>query len=215
MKKLLLNFPFFLFCLAANAQQSPSDDSDPTRDIGFNTTFIFQNLLNAGPSDFSFMYKVYKDQAHAMRFGADFSFYIIDEDGTSTNYYQNYSSGSISIVVGKEKISELSRHWLWVYGGDIVPFYQQNENTIYYTLGKYSSYESKNGGVRLRPFLGIRFAINKKLYASAEASLNFAFSRSGQLSKTYNPETVTQDTTGTRISFSANPASGIFIYYRF
>lgn len=63
--------------------------------------------------------------------------------------------------------------------------------------------------------MAIRYNINTRLYVSAEASINLSYTRNKQFTEYTQNEDLNRDTESNRISFYANPASGLFLYYRF
>ena len=67
------------------------------RDIGFNTTFILQGILQSDQTPFSLMLKKYVAEDKAVRIGID------DTNGyTGSTAYFNTSAGTLSLAIGKE-----------------------------------------------------------------------------------------------------------------
>lgn len=186
------------------------------RDIGFNTTFILQGILQSGQTPFSLMFKKYTAENRAIRIGADVFFNLDNTDAyVGSTYYFNTSAASLYLTIGKEFQKPIDKRWTWYYGGDVVPFFAMN-NQDYYQGGNLSSEtESNSAGVSLRPFLGIRFNLNPRLYLSAEANLGLQYAyRKNYIQYTGNAEPAV-DNSNNNISFTMNPASGLFLYYRF
>jgi hypothetical protein len=208
-----------LIAFRLSAQQTESNQ-EYKHDLGFNTTFIFQNLVSSSGTPISLMYKKYTASNKAFRFGGEVGVDLRTEDPRSSSYYTNQSDIDIALTFGKEKQSNINKHWVFYYGGDLVPFLIQSRFQDYNNNHLSWDYYSQNFGIGLRPFLGIRYAINSKLYVSAEASLSMRYGYSTRLNKsfTYNPDQVVYvqtDSKGNNISAHLYPASGIFLFYRF
>jgi hypothetical protein len=215
MKKLLTPFLLMLsvtFLLAQDAETPPSFQ----RDIGFNTTFIIQGVLQSNQTPFSLMYKEYTAENKAIRLGMDVYFNINKTDSkTSTSSFSDASSGYMALVIGKEFQRQIEKKWTWYFGGDVVPFFNFNNQDVFSNGELYLESDYQSYGVGVRPFLGIRFNINPRLYLSAEANVALNYGRTkNYLAYTNNPVPAT-DTKGSSFSFAVSPASGLFLYYRF
>jgi hypothetical protein len=218
MKKMTLLCLSVLMTSIAFSQQNEEPEMLLTRDIGFNTTFLFQQVFNSGQTPFSVMLKSYSREGRATRYGINLGVDVNRDDngGSSSNYYSNSSWVNVSLSIGKELQKQInSTRWVWFYGGDIIPFYRVDKREDFHDNVPYSTNDYQRIGIALRPFLGMRFNINKKLYVSAEASLNASYAFSKQLIKQSNPLTVVRDSEGSNIAFNLSPASGLFLYYRF
>ncbi|HEX5168872.1 MAG TPA: hypothetical protein VFW11_06845 [Cyclobacteriaceae bacterium] len=187
------------------------------RELGFNTSFILQGIFNSNETPFSFLYKTYKRQQRATRYGLDITFNFDDNDpGNSGSYYSNTSSANIALTLGKEiQMPISSSRWIWFFGGDMIPFYQFNNADYYQNTEKYQVYESSSYGLSARPFVGIRFDINERLYLSAEASVRLTYGHQNIFNKLTNQAEPVRDTEGDNFHFALQPATGIFIFYRF
>ena len=186
------------------------------RDIGFNTTFILQGVLQSDQTPFSLMLKKYVAENKAIRIGVDLFFNLDDTDGYagSTTYF-NTSVGSLSIAIGKEYQKPIDERWVWYFGGDSVPFFAFNNQEQYQNGNLYSESESSSVGVSLRPFLGIRFNLNSRLYLSAEANVGLQYAYQKNMVKYADTADPYVDSQSNNFSFTMNPASGLFLYYRF
>lgn len=186
------------------------------KDIGFNTTFILQGILQSDQTPFSLMLKKYVAEDKAIRIGIDFSFNLDDTNGyPGSAAYFNTSAGTLSLAIGKEYQKPIDKRWVWFFGGDSVPFFTFNNQDYYQNGDLNSESESSSVGVSLRPFLGIRFNLNSRLYLSAEANvgLQYAYQKNMvQYADTVEPYV---DSQSNNFSFTMNPASGLFLYYRF
>ena len=211
-----LNATFFLtlviFTTTSHAQENSQGSF--TRDIGFNTTFILEGLLNAEESPFSIMYKKYVTQNKANRFGIDVSVNISETDGSATGAYSENSHLSIRLNIGREVQEPINEKWVWFYGGDLIPFYSSSNRRYFQDVQETSIIESSGFGIALRPFIGIRYNINRRIYLSAEASINVSYIR--RFSFTEYPQTgiIADDSAGNNFSIAAHPANGLFLFYR-
>ena len=215
MKILITPFLLLLFVSYLQAQDAPVPASYKN-DIGFNTTFALQGVVDAGQTPFSLMYKKYRTQDIAWRLGIDTYVSISNTDSkTSTSSFVENSAGYVGTVIGMERQNKIDKRWVWYYGGDVVPYFSFNvqDNFINGELTYESEY--KEFGLGLRPFLGIRFDISPRLYLSAEANILLSYARVKNYGANINDPVPFNDTEGSRLNFSANPASGLFLYYRF
>jgi hypothetical protein len=203
---------FFSVCYL-HAQDAPVSYQN---DIGFNTTFIVQGIFTSNQTPFSLMYKKYKADNKAWRLGIDARVTINKTDSkTSSSDFTDYSSAYVGLVGGMELQNKIDKRWVWYYGGDFLPYYSffHQDNFSNGELAWEDEYNEY--GLGFRPFLGIRFDINARLYLSAEANILLNYSRVKNFSSGVNDPAPTRDTEATRFTFAANPASGLFLYYRF
>jgi hypothetical protein len=197
--------------------QSNDPDGNYKRDVGFNTVFILQGVFNSNSTPFSLMYKKYTSDNRALRFGTSININL-NRDNPSNNSTSNYSKtsyASISAAFGKEFQKLITTKWTWYYGGDLIPSFYSDEYLNYQNGNKYSENKTKSYGLSVRPFLGIRFALNPRLYLSAEANLSLGYTKGKVFQKYFDPENIVIDNDNTNYSVTASPASGIFIFYRF
>lgn len=189
-----------------------------SKDIGFNTSVLLNGIINSSGSPFDLMLKKQRTSNTATRFGMSLYADINTNTSTGSNSYYQYNNYRMSISVGKEKQNQLSKRWIFYYGGDLAPFYQFNKRR-YYNSNKL---QDENGdteiGLRVSPFLGIRFQINERLYLGTEALLRLSYSFKEASWKSYNG--FNNDYTKNNESFNnlhaqAIPATGVFIFYRF
>ena len=213
MKNLIIPFLLLSSVVYLHAQDAPVSYQN---DIGFNSTFIVQGIFTSNQTPFSLMYKRYQADNKAWRLGIDTRLAINKTDSkTSSSNFADYSSGYIGLVGGMELQDKIDKRWVWYYGGDVLPyysfFYQKNfSNGELVWEDEYSEY-----GLGFRPFLGIRFDISPRLYLSAEANILLNYSRVKNFTSAVNDPEPSRDTEATRFTFAANPASGLFLYYRF
>ena len=215
MKNLITPLLFLLFVNYLQAQDYPAHVTYKN-DIGFNTTFALQGVFNASQTPFSLMYKRYTTERKALRLGLDTYVNINKTDSkTSTSSFMEGSADYVGLVVGLERQHQIDKRWVWYYGGDLVPYYSFNHQQQYSNGELYWESEYKEFGLGFRPFLGIRFDISPRLYVSAEANVMLSYARDKNYSSNVNDPVPYYDTKGSRYNFSANPASGLFLFYRF
>jgi hypothetical protein len=215
MKKVaLLSITILLNLNFALAQEE--DPQIYKRDVGFNTTFIVQGILQSDQTPFSLMFKKYVAENKAIRIGLA-AFFNLDNTHAfsgSTSYY-NTSVGSLYLTIGKEYQKPIDKRWTWYFGGDSVPFFSFNNQDLYQSGNLYSESESSSVGVSLRPFLGIRFNLNPRLYLSAEANVGLTYAYTKNMVQYVDTIEPFVDRVSNNFSFTTNPASGLFLYYRF
>lgn len=199
-------------CVNAFAQENPPPVL--TKDIGFNTTFIFQGILNSGSAPFSLMYKKYTSENAANRFGLDVSFNMNNVNGSLNANYDENTDADIELSLGKERQKPINEKWTWFYGGDVLPFYSLSRSQVFQNGQKVMTGQSSSAGLGLRPFIGVRFNVNTRLYLSAEASVNARYAYTKNSQDYVQPGWTDDDKEIHRISFFAYPANGLFLYYR-
>ncbi len=196
--------------------QTESEEKKYSNDVGFNTTFLLNGVLNSGQTPFTLMYKKYKDDNNPLRLGIRLSMNLTDvNENTSSNY--NYSSDVyFSAVVGKEFQKEINKNWIWYFGGDIVPTFRYYDYEYKSSSDYQQTENTKSASLGFMPFLGVRFNINSRLYLSTEFSFGPTYSYSWTKREDgYPANMVTSDQEVGRFNFSMNPAYGLFLYYRF
>jgi hypothetical protein len=204
----------FLLTKTSVAQEN-QDQSTFDQDLGFNAVFIFQGLFQSQQAPFSVMYKKYKSPDKALRFGADLSFNSNSNSGNANGGYSDSSYGNVYVIVGVEKQQAIGGDWTWYYGFDAVPRFSYDRYESYSNNIKVNSSQNSTVGLGAKPFVGIRFNVTQRLYVSAEASAQLSYAITTTLQKNYNPEQTVRDTSNKMVSFGINPASGIFLFYRF
>ena len=203
----------YVLCFALPSSSQDTLGLRIKSDIGFNTTFFLNNIFQSSSTPFSIMYKKYKSPYKAYRFGIDANF--ATRNGSGTGNYSNITSYNVSVVFGKEKQNRIWKAWVCYYGLDFVPSVSQFKSANYTNDQKNQETEITSYGLTARPFLGIRFDINSRLYISTEANISLAFSHQKNLQKSFNPEQTNVDSSSNEGSLNLSPASGIFVYYRF
>jgi hypothetical protein len=212
--KLIPTILFALTCIISNAQEG---NGSYTKDLGFNTYFVLRGILETDQTPFSLMYKKYKSETKATRLGISLSGYHYKTSGDNSTNYVDQSSISLALSFGKEFQKNLDdrNKWIWYYGGDIIPNITYFNQDYYINNDKYQETTIKGFGLSARPFLGIRWNLNPRLYIAAEASASLGYSFRKNDSKLVNPETILQDTKSNNLGINMNGASGIFLFYRF
>lgn len=217
MKKLILVFSI-MFCFQISRSQDLPDLKAYRSDIGFNTSFLFSGLLNSNAGPFDLLYKRQTKDHAANRLGTQIQ---ISNNANIYSYglnYNEYSNNIISISFGKEVQKQITKYWVFYYGMDFVPYFYSNEQSTYDNSILQNKTKSSEYGLRFSPFLGLRFAINERLYVATETMLNASFGKKKATSKSYdsvNQNYLTNEKDFNMAKFFITPASGIFIFYRF
>lgn len=232
MKKL-----FLIFLVTATIAKCFSQDLPDLKayrsDVGFNTNFIFNGVFNSGGngSPFDLMLKKQKTANSAVRFGTSINF---NTSNDLSYYQQNYNEFTIynfSISLGKEFQKQINKHWIFYYGVDIAPFfaftqieyYAQEYNTPNLEYYIQSLKSTNTYGLKVIPFLGIRFNINERLHVATQANLFLSFNKKSVAQKSIdnsNSSPGNYNYYSNQKSFyegtvNIAPASGIFFFYRF
>ncbi len=209
---LLLLFSGYLF-----GQDLP-DLKTYSRDIGFNTNFLLNGIINSYGSPFDLMLKKQKSSNTAIRYGVELFTDITATSYQSSSSYQERDYYSFSLSIGKEKQHQINKRWIFYYGGDVAPFYLFYKDSYYSYSQLYNDNLNKEVGLRISPFLGIRFQINDRLYVATEAVLRLSYSRKETYWRSYdNTNTITSESSQNfnNIKLQALPATGISVFYRF
>ena len=232
MKKILLTILTTAAITSCFCQDLP-DLKAYRSDIGFNTNFVFSGIFNSGTTGnpFDVMLKKQKNANNALRFGTSLSVNNYNDLSYSPQNYNQYSNYNFSISLGKEFQKQINKRWIFYYGTDIAPFvlfyktenYIQEPNTL--NLEPYLLYSNSSNsyGLRVIPFLGIRFNINERLYVATQTNLFISLNRKTVTQKSidnsnsspgnynyYSSQKIFNEGT-----VNITPASGIFIFYRF
>ena len=232
MKKIFLT----LLVMAAIAEcfcQDLLDLKAYRSDIGFNTNFVFSGIFNSGGNGnpFDLMLKKQKTANTALRFGTSIYLNNFNDLNYYNQNYSQYSNYNFSISLGKEFQKQINKHWIFYYGVDIAPFILFTQVEYYFkesntpNLGYYlQNLNSTNiYGLKVIPFLGIRFNINERLYVATQANLFLSLNKKSVSQKSIdnsNSSPGNYNYYSNQKSFyestvSITPASGIFFFYRF
>lgn len=212
---------FVIYCCVAGNLFGQADTVKTFKqDVGFNTTFVLDGVFSSSWMPFTLMYKKYSSDRSATRLGASLNIDWSDPSSYSGDNNQSasyISSAFVSLSIGREFQKRINNKWVWYYGADLVPSFSQTQYVYYQNGIRVQKNDGKTYGVSARPFLGIRFDINHRLYLSAEANLSAGYKRNinkQELSYPNNPVSK-GESKGSNVSFSMSPASGLFLYYRF
>ncbi len=215
--KTIITFLLLLVATYSFSQELP-DLKAYSKDIGFNTNFLLNGVLNSYGSPFDIMLKKQKTSNSALRFGLLMFTDLRTNTYQSSSSYQQNDYYSFSLSVGKEKQHQINKRWIFYYGGDVAPFYQYYKDSYYYTNQLNNENLNNEVGLRLSPFLGIRFQINDRLYVATEAKLQVSYSRKETSWKSYDPANNVFNETSqgfNNVRLLALPATGVSIFYRF
>ncbi|HEY8936419.1 MAG TPA: hypothetical protein VIM65_14405 [Cyclobacteriaceae bacterium] len=215
MRKKLLLASLFVSCTSILFAQENDPAKSFKHDVGFNTTFLFDGIFNSNSGPFTLMYKTYKSENKAIRLGLTTSFtFNSNKDKISTSNYSNTTAADIYLTIGKEFQHQINK-WVWYGGGDLQPHYTFNNSSSYVGSTKTYSYKSYLLGIGLRPFLGIRYNINSRLYLAAEAGATLNYYHSKNYIKDESNNIVSRDTKGNNVALALSSASGLYLFYRF
>lgn len=215
--KTIYTFLLIISGACAVAQELP-DLKAYRNDVGFNTSILVNGIINSNQGPFDFMYKRQKSSNTALRVGASvFGSVNTDFYSTSTNY-TNTENWAFNLSIGKEKQQQLSKRWIFHYGMDLRAYYTNYKTESYSNSNLYNKTKYESWGAGIAPFLGIRFQILENLYVSTEASLRLALGRDANSWTNYDSNNSVTDSSSDSfndIKLYAQPAAGIFVFYRF
>lgn len=228
MKKSIL-FILSLFIVHVCHSQDLPDLKKYKSDIGFNTNSIFAGIFNSnssnGSAPFDLLYKRQKNDHMANRFGLQLNIRnnskpsFTSSGSTNQTIYYQYSSYYGSISIGREIQKQITKMWIFYGGADFAVNFQSSANSNYSNDNILQQQNTHNRyGVRFSPFLGIRLAINDRLYLTTETMLQATFAKLKSTSKSYQPTTFDYSTIEQKSNESnlyVTPATGISVFYRF
>lgn len=232
MKKLFLILLMTAITVASFCQDLPDLKAYQT-DIGFNTNFIFSGIFNSGGNGnpFDLMLKKQKTVNTSLRFGTSISVNTSNDLSYYQQNYNQYANYNFSISLGKEFQKQINKHWIFYYGVDIAPFiaftqreyYAQESNTPNLEYYLQSSNSTNTYGLKVIPFLGIRFNINERLYVATQTNLFISLTRKAATQKSLDNDNsspgnynyYSNQKNFNEGTVNITPASGIFFFYRF
>lgn len=219
--------------LSAQAQETEEADKSPAprREIGFGTNIILGPVFDSGSAPLDLMYRWGNDK-RLFRIGSSLAYY------TSTNYWDNLNQNRLvnsfqaDVFLGKEWRTAVAKRWLVNFGGDIVfnsswsdsrqeSTYKESEEIT--RVSVCNDQRMKIGG-GLRPFVGLLFKINDRLLLGTEASFLAGIQNASFSAESYTLINGVRDDTfhnyereeaGLDFNIRTQPASNIFVYYRF
>ncbi len=199
-----------------NLVAQTEDATEYQNHIGFNTAIIINNLFNGEATPFTLMYKRQTSEKRAWRFGVGMAVSQNNEepDANFPGFFSVSSYVEADISLGHEWVSPLSQRWYWYKGADVFFRYYQSQIETYDDGTPYTSSDDTTVGGSINPFLGIRFNVNNRLYLSTEVSLRAGYYQVESTIEDFNQATVS-NSSGTQTLVTLQPATGIFIFYRF
>lgn len=223
MQKAFFGLLLFMWCANTAVAQSDSTNTE----IGFSTQFVFDNIFQSSSAPFELILKKQTKSNLWMRYGIGADFADNIEVESLHTFERQHQNTYLRVSIGTEKRKQLSNKWLLLYGADLQASFQKSKYTSIQNPPNdhyYSQQDNRTllygGGVR--PFLGIGFNITPRLYVSTEASVlmdaRFGKASEGHTYIDYVNNTsseTNEDENIRRIALGVNPASAIFIYYRF
>nr|WKN39399.1 hypothetical protein K4G66_11925 [Tunicatimonas sp. TK19036] len=221
MKELLYYAVFLLLTTSAYAQDTTSA-TFYKHDVGFNTSFVLNSLFGTeNSSSFDLMFKQQISPSRANRLGISLDYYTMN--GTTVSGMQlDEIRFNLALTLGKEWQQTLSTRWRWYGGGDVVPRFRVVSQYVEHNNIPSQNTDTHVFGVSARPFLGIRFQINERLYVSTEASLSLGFNLHRGKNIDYLDENgdgrieeIENEVNSFETFIRVTPASGIYFFYSF
>lgn len=212
----------FLLALGLSSPLFAQTDS-LRREIGFSTQFIFNKIFESSGAPFSLVLKKQTANGKWMRYGLNL--YITHNESNSHGIGSSHKSTTdysfISPSIGLEDRKDLSGRWDILYGGDLFLNlgYLNNESISYYNNHMDKSEQTREErrlGAGLRPFLGLIFNITPRLLLATEASATLSGTKSYISYYQTHEDQVNEWSDDTwNYYFTLNPASAIYVYYKF
>jgi hypothetical protein len=183
MKKLTLALLFAACVLSVSAQDSTKKVF--RNEFGIDVTGLLKEFLNFnnnsfGSTDYQPVYYLsYRYHLHHANLraglGGMFSVKEFPSYYNDTDIYDR-SSMNLSLRLGYEWTSRLSRRWQAYYGVDFRTSFTHEKNDSQFSSGGYSNgNESSSQQYGLAPLLGFRFRLNPRLSICTEASFAFYY----------------------------------------
>lgn len=223
------------FCLVLFASKSYAQSVEHKNEVGFNVQSLIGSLLGSDQPPFEFMYKKsISPSANYLRLGLRGSFNFQENPYEPDDYFSqggdDYSNSSLNLglILGYEKRLTIADSKWWVnFGADVIPEYRSfTRNQFdydYLSQGEESitriEERSKELGATIRPFLGLAFDINSRLYLATEASFNGQLLYGQRESENFVNGTlepgsyIERDYKRGNVFFK--PATSLFVYYKF
>lgn len=216
----LLTFP-----VCSQDESSAFDSMTYRHHVGTNTELIFGSLVERTYFPFQLFYKYQLKQNKALRLQIDTRFSIKGENPPlNGGIITETRSGNGGISYGYEWQNYFSKRWAFYYGGDIRLGISGTAIEAKPNLVNSSSPNIVNSfsySIRAKPFIGIRFNINSRLYLASEASLALTYFRSTFKNKLYNNDGTNliliseQKSKTYDFDIEGYPFSGIYVFYLF
>lgn len=207
--------------------QTKSDSLAVRHEIGFGLNIILGPVFNSSSVPLDFMYKWGKENS-LFRAGTSFSYANSTSLNRDLENKERYSAISTRVFLGKEWREEITEQWVLNYGADIMLNYYdmaiKNEYTYKESEGTFDLLKNRRGGLGFRPFIGLLFQLNKRFVVGTEASFQAGVEKfhhsttrytlvNGQ--KSNDHPSMENNIDGWNFHFRTQPASNIFVYYRF
>lgn len=181
-----------------------------------DTQFLFPGLFDSGATPLNLLYKSIQNQESSIRIGLCFGMGSSSEfDNDTPNSITTQSHFSLQISFGKEWLQPINERWIFYYGGDLAPLI----NSVSTKIRNLDILTSENGrrnlGAELRPFLGVRFNINERLYLASEAAFFLKFVHGNSYNNTFAESSIYRGSTSRSFSSGFRPLNGIYLFYRF
>lgn len=192
-------------------------------EIGINTMPILSQIFSNQASyyvtpenpPFELMFKRNNGRTQAWRIGLNLSLSNNNVEPILQGNSSKSSSNSFSAVLGSEW-QNISKRWIWYGGSDMITYRSISFHEVKNEQNILNFSEENDKGIVLRPFLGLRFNINSKLYISTEAGLNMKYGKKEQHSmNSYGEELRENRSSINYFSLKLNPAASLYFFYKF
>ena len=229
MKKFLLLAGLMAGSVLTSQAQTAEDPLPLQQEIGFGTNLVLGPIFKSNSIPLDFIYK-WGNEKRLFRLGTSLAF------SDNISYYNNlrnvdkHQVVNAEVFIGKEWRLNMAERWMLNYGGDVNFNFNNrlSKSETKYQGGEVSNFNVnlRNAyGAGLRPFIGVLLAVNSHFIIGTEASFQAGFQRYFQKSKFFTEENGEinkedygyndEEADGWHFHFRTQPASNIFVYYRF
>ena len=223
-KRIILLAGLLAGSVLTSQAQSQSDSLAVRQEFGFGLNVVFGPIFSSSPVPLDFTYK-WGNEKILFRTGTSLSYrnsttLSADLRGEERNTFIN-----TKVFVGKEWREALGAQWLLNYGADInLSYFERvNKRESSYIESERALYIStyEGGGVGFRPFIGLLFQLNKHVIIGTEASFQAGVEKFYDSVERYTlidgqkSDVNTNNEDGWNFNLGTQPASNIFVYYRF
>lgn len=229
MKKFILLAGFIAATILSAKAQDQAEPPSVQQEIGFGTNIILTPIFNRESIPLDFIYKR-GNRNSLFRLGTSLAFLDNTQSSGNLMHINRQQELTSELFIGKEWRYQLAERWLLNYGADVnfnyydhsfeVESKYSNEDKVTFQVDERTTY-----GAGIRPFFGAIFALNSRLLIGAEASFQTGLQRFFKESKFYTEESgqlnkennyfLDEEADGWNLHFRTQPASNIFVYYRF
>lgn len=229
MKKFLL-LTGLMVASVLTSQAQTVEEPQSIREIGFGTNLILGPIFNSSSIPMDFIYK-WGNSNSLFRVGTSLYYSnSTDFGGHGYDYVYSRQNAGIELFMGREWRLHLAERWQLNYGTDVnvnYGYYSFNVEDSHFEgdLLRFSVEERNSYGSGVRPFIGVLFEVKPRFVIGTEASFHVGVLRFFNEKTDYFVENGTinkedysfhdTEADGWNFHFRTQPASNIFVYYRF